>query len=257
MVAQTIELPNIRKFFIPDPGYIIADADLAGADAQVVAWEANDEDLKEAFRKGLKLHIKNARDIFPEKVRGWSDEAIKATDRSGGIYHNCKRAVHLSNYGGKPKTMAAVLNWTIRESDRFQTIWFDLHPGILDWHERVEDELQRTRSVSNKFGYRIVYFDRVETLLPEALAWIPQSTVAINCRLGALNVYENLPWVKLLLEVHDNLVFQYPRSKHASRDLIRQQLQITVPYDDPLTIQWGLKTSEKSWGDAQPTAWAA
>jgi len=30
MVAQTIELPNIRKMFVPDPGYEIVDCDLAG-----------------------------------------------------------------------------------------------------------------------------------------------------------------------------------------------------------------------------------
>ena len=53
MVAQNIILPNIRKFIVPDPGYLIVDADLSGADAQVVAWEADDADLKEAFRDGV------------------------------------------------------------------------------------------------------------------------------------------------------------------------------------------------------------
>ena len=95
VVAQTISLPNIRKFFIPDPGMIIAECDLSGADAQVVAWEAGDEELKTAFRQGLKIHIKNCRDMFPDKVRGWSDEAIKATGYSGGLYHNNKQAVQI------------------------------------------------------------------------------------------------------------------------------------------------------------------
>ena len=49
MVAQSIPLPNIRKIFIPDPVYILIDSDLAGADAQVVAWEADDEDLKKTL----------------------------------------------------------------------------------------------------------------------------------------------------------------------------------------------------------------
>ena len=39
-------LPQIRKFFVPDPGKILFDVDLAGADAQIVAWEANDEPLR-------------------------------------------------------------------------------------------------------------------------------------------------------------------------------------------------------------------
>ena len=79
MVAQTIELPNIHKLFIPDPGHFIAEADLSSAEAQVVAWEAGDQDLMEAFKAGLNVHIKNARDVFPARVKGWSDEAIKRT----------------------------------------------------------------------------------------------------------------------------------------------------------------------------------
>ena len=59
MVAQTIALPNVRKIFIPDPGYLIGEVDLSGAEAQVVAWAAGDEDLKKAFRAGINVHIKN------------------------------------------------------------------------------------------------------------------------------------------------------------------------------------------------------
>lgn len=57
-------LPNVRKLFIPDPGYTIYEADLRGADAMVVAWEADDEDLKDAFRRGLDVHAKNAEDML-------------------------------------------------------------------------------------------------------------------------------------------------------------------------------------------------
>ena len=60
---MTVELPNIRKLFVPDPGYVIFDADLAGADAQVVAAEAGDSDLLAAFKGGLDVHTKNATDL--------------------------------------------------------------------------------------------------------------------------------------------------------------------------------------------------
>ena len=39
-------MPNIRKLYVPDPGYEIFDIDFSGADAQVVAWEADDKPLK-------------------------------------------------------------------------------------------------------------------------------------------------------------------------------------------------------------------
>lgn len=253
MVAQTIELPNIRKFFVPDPGYIIADADLAGADAQVVAWEADDEDLKQTFRARKSIHIKNAHDMFSNKVKGWSDEAIGKNI----IYKQVKGAVHATNYVATPKALAMNWGWTILESENFQNKWFDLHPGIKLWHERVERDLQTSRTVSNKFGYRRTFFDRVERLLPEAVAWIPQSTIAIVCIQGMLNIEANLPWVQLLLQVHDSTVFQYPSSYHSGRDAIRKQLENLVPYDDPLIIPWSLKTSTVSWGDAVGTPWHA
>jgi DNA polymerase-1 len=249
MVAQTLSLPNIRKLFIPDPGYLIADADLSGADAQVVAWEAGDEDLKAAFRAGLKVHLKNARDIFPDKVKGWSDEAIKATDRSQGIYHNCKQGVHATNYGGSARTLAITLGWTVAEAESFQRAWFGLHPAIAEWHRRVETSLAESRTVFNAFGYRRVYFDRVAGLLPEALAWIPQSTVALVTDKAAIQLEDELPWCQPLLQVHDSLVFQYPFSHRNDTQQILDAMRVTVPYPDPLVIPWGIKSSAVSWGD--------
>lgn len=256
MVAKTAPLPNIRKFFIPDPGYYIADADLTGADAQVVAWEAGDEDLKTAFRSGVNVHIKNARDVFPEKTKGLTDEAIKATNFPGGIYHDNKTAVHATNYVGAAKTVAASLGWLVKEAEEFQYKWFGLHPKILEWHNRIENQLTETRSVSNKFGYRIVLFDRVETLLPKALAWIAQSTVALTCIKGALSLDE-IERIQLLLQLHDNLVFQYPFSARIKLDRkeMKKALEVTIPYDDPLIIPWSFKESKISWGDTVAIDW--
>jgi DNA polymerase I-like protein with 3'-5' exonuclease and polymerase domains len=94
--------------------------------------------------------------------------------------------------------------------------------------------------------------DRVEALLPEALAWIPQSTVAITINKGWLNLVRTMPQVKILLQVHDSLVFQYPISEHPHiLDEIKKQLAIVIPYDDPLIIPVAIKTSTVSWGDCE------
>lgn len=260
MVAQTITLPNVRKLFIPDPGFIIGECDLSGADAQVVAWEAGDEELKAAFRAGLKVHVKNARDIFPDKTKGWTDEALKATDHPGGIYHNCKRGVHGTNYGASAKTLAGKLGWTIREAERFQLTWFGLHPGIKNWHRDTEARLEGRkagnppRTISNKFGYRIVFLDRISSILPEALAWVPQSTVGINCSKGAVAVKH---LVQVLLQVHDSFVFQV-KEELADKNIDEMGKilhSLRVPYDDPLTIPWKLTMSVKSWGDGEDRKW--
>lgn len=271
-------LPNIRKLFIPDPGYEIGEVDLAGADAQVVAWDSDDEILKEIFRKNLKLHVENGKLMYGASMMG-------PDGKREPYYTRVKMGVHLTNYGGSAKTCAAALNITIHEAEKFQRRWFEIHPKILAWQERKQAELMRTRSVSNMFGYRRLYFDRIEGLLGEALAWTPQSTVAcvtnraiVNCNplvtarmlqqeAAAIDFQErdlrNLRrhqlkelGFQLLLQVHDSLVFQYPiRNRHQILPVLQQALSVTVPYPDPLVIPWGLKLSDKSWGDAKDMKW--
>lgn len=249
MVAQTLALPNIRKFFVPDPGYLLVDADLAGADAQVVAWEADDADLKAAFRAGLKIHIKNVRDLQPDETAGMTDAQLKATDRPQGLYHNGKRRIHGTNYGAHPKTLAMKLRTTIDLEERFQSAWFSLHPGIKEWHERTDHDLQTSRTVRNKFGYRIIYFDRIEMLLPKGLAWVPQSTVAITCLKGMHRAEQAFSFIEMLLQTHDSATFQIPFRHEDKLPAIREALRVEVPYDDPLTIPWNMTTSRESWGD--------
>lgn len=251
MVAQTIDLPNIRKFFIPDPGYIMVDADLSGADAQVVAWEADDRDLKDAFRKGLKIHIKNCRDLLPEETAEMTDADLKDTDRPGGLYHNFKRRVHGTNYGASATTLAMKLHTSVELEKRFQTSWFNLHPGIRDWHDRTEHSLFTERKVRNQFGYRIIYFDRVEGLLPKALAWIPQSTVALTCLRGMRRAEQTFSFIEMLLQTHDSATFQVPWRHEDKLSSVVESLHIEIPYEDPLIIPWGITKSRESWGDCE------
>jgi DNA polymerase-1 len=245
---MTVELPNVRKLFIPDPGYMLFDADLAGADAQVVAAESQDHDLLKAFREGLDVHSKNATDLWGTAFTSLADGPRKRKRQE------CKQGVHGTNYGAHPKTLSTILGWSIREAQDFQIRWFNLHPGIKEWHKRVDADLRRTRIAANRFGYRIIYFDRIDALLPQALAWIPQSTVAITAFKGALQLERRCPYVEILIQVHDSVVFQVP-FKYADRvDEFRAALSTPIPYDPPLTIAWGLARSEKSWGECEKLA---
>lgn len=269
-----VEFPNIRKQFIPDDGYIIVDADLQGADAQVVAWEADDEELKQAFRDGLKIHVFNARTMFP-KWKDASDEEIKKDK----IYKAIKAFCHGTNYGASAATLSEDPNirLPIETVRRLQGLWFTLHPGILGWHRRTEHHLQGTLcpnclqafatktlicpkckhqvagTVRNAFGHSIHFFGFPTENFTNALAWLPQSTVAHVVREGLILLDEEFPFVEPLLQVHDSLLFQLPIYKAKALHEIKEALDsIVVPYPDPLKIPWGLSVSEKSWGDAQP-----
>lgn len=247
--SMTMDMPNMRKLFIPDEDMEIADIDLAGADAQVVAWEANDEKLKAVFRARIKVHTVNAKDLFGD--RAGSD------GKSEPYYTMAKQGVHLTNYLGQPGTMASTLNISRKEAEAFQNKWFALHPGIKDWHDRVAASLSSTRSVTNRFGFRRVYFDRIEDVMAEAVAWIPQSSVAIAVNHALIAIAEApIPGLQVLLQVHDSLVFQYPK-KERERVLayLRSRITVPIPYADPLVIPFGLKTSDVSWGHCKDREW--
>ena len=244
MVAQTIDLPNTRKMFIPDPGKMLIDVDLERADAQVVAWEAGDEKLKAVFREGLDIHIMNAADAFQIPV-----EKVTKLQRQ-----QSKIGIHAYNYDAKAKTVAENTGMSLSEAILFRDNWFGDHPGILDWQKALEKELHSNKgTIRNIFGYEITFFDRLDVKrFHEALAWKPQSIVAIVTNIGLCNIDEKLPEVELLMQNHDSLLMQTDISN--CPDIypeIEKYMAVEVPYDDPLIISTDLSVSDKSWGHVE------
>lgn len=271
---RTYPVPNVRKLLIPDPGFEIASVDLTGADAQTVAWEAGDEDLKTVFKENkIKLHAHNALTMFKRF-------GVK-TGYEQPYYDLCRSGVHLCNFLGGDDQLAYAMGIPVYEAREFREYWFSAHPLILDWHERIQDQLLTTRCVKSIWGYERFYFDRVEGILPEAIAWIAQSGTANITNRAAVNFKawtlvllgvakpEDFPKdvlarskqlyemdAVLLLQVHDELIFEYPQFYRSQVLAITKPLiHITVPYPDPLIIPWGLKTSTKSWGQCEKRDW--
>jgi DNA polymerase-1 len=260
--AVEVVLPNIRKMFAVDPGFVQFEADLKGADAQVVAWEMEDDDLKAAFRAGVDIHSHNAEAM-------WGSEFTRLPEGSHTRNHKrqeCKHTVHGIHYGCTPRTTAIQRGWLVREAERFHARWISLHPGVARWHNRVRADLQRDRTIWNRFGFRRVFFDRIDSCFTEALAWIPQSTVALNTYYGALQL-ERRYWphqlrpgwtpsrvhdlAGVLLQTHDSVNFQFPLMDVPLAAELRAVLAVTIPYDDPLVIPWDLKQSTRSWGEME------
>jgi len=231
--------PNVRLMFVPDIGYTMFDADLRQSDAQVVAWEAGDETLKTMFREGVDLHRQNAIDIYQLQSPPSPHQRQMA-----------KHGVHATDFGAHPRTMAKKLDMTMHQATSFQARWFTLHPAIKEWHRRVEMELMQNRTITNAFGYRRIWFDRVETILPKALAWVPQSTTGNVIDKGINNIDEHMPEIILQLQVHDSCLGQFKNDLYPTiRKKIHDHMLITVPYDDPLVIEVDISCSRKSWGN--------
>lgn len=257
----TVKWPPVRNIFIPDPGWVWFDIDLAGADAQVVAWDANDEDLKTAFRNKVKIHVKNGSDIWGKDVMFSKD----AGGKTEPYYTRVKRGVHLSNYGGQVPTLARKCDMSTGEATSFQKTWFGLHPPLLEWHERTMFEIQTTGRTENKFGYSIDWFDRPSLeVWRKALAWKPQSTIAHVTEEAMILLdeeCENNPHFskgfRFTMQVHDSLDFivKYDYVPAVMPRVHQLLHSIVIPYDDPLIIPWGIKRSRTSWGECTDITW--
>lgn len=227
---ESDDLPDVRRVIIPDPDRVLMEFDLSKADLRVVVWESEEEELKEALRAGINIY----KDIAADVVRM--------------PYRRAKMFVHGTNYGGKPRTMAVNCGITVHEAEVAQKRWFDKFAGIKRWHQRVEEELRRHRRVSNKFGFRMLFLGRVDGKLPEALAWCPQSTVAIviNHVLQAIP-----PWIERLMQVHDSILVQVQpdQVQTAYKEVMAEFNKVVIPYDDPLIIPAECKISASSWGE--------
>lgn len=243
-------LPNLRTMFIPDPGFIFWDADLQQADAQVVAWESDCKRLKEIFKDpNLSLHMENCKLLYGKYPETHGDK-----NDPKGIYQQSKRGVHALHYGVGDKKMAERLEITQLQARKFRNLYFNENPEIPAWHDAVQQRLaQGGGKIFNPFGHFTFFFQRPEKAFTEALAWVPQSTVGITINHGLKSIHDNLLplGVEPLLQTHDSLSGISPKLQGGTRDfptLIQQNLEIPIPYPEPLTIGVEVKTSEDSWG---------
>jgi len=233
--------------FVPDPGYTIFDVDFSQADARVVAWDSNCKYLKEVFNDPTRdVHDENAKLIY-----GKLTEVARQFAKNG---------VHAANYYVKAKTLSTTLGTTVPLAQAFLDKWYGMNPEIPAWHESTRDQLRENGTIHNIYGYRRQYFDRIENKLPEALAWIGQSTVAIAIKIAMNNLMRNLEDnmdgdFQVLMQVHDSIIGQFRNGMYPwIRARIRDEMLVTIPYDDPLVLPVDMKASRISWGHAKHIA---
>jgi len=258
MLGDPYLFPNIRSMFVPDEGFTFFDSDLDRADLHVFVWEINDELYKASLRLGVDSHLLHVYILDgkePPPLEELVETHPKYLDHRGPRKHKrefSKVFCHATDYVGSARTVAAHTGRTIHEIDRAQKIYLGAHPKIEPYWKSIETQIHKHRFVENKFGYRWYIFDRLDMVLPEAVAWIPQSTVSITINKIWANIHKNLPEVWTLLQVHDSLSGQFPTHlKDYCIKRIQEEAQVIIPYLDPLVIPVGTSTSEKSWGDCK------
>jgi DNA polymerase I-like protein with 3'-5' exonuclease and polymerase domains len=254
-----LQLPNMRCLIAADAGKTIVDVDLERADLWIVVWEAGDDEFKYVLRSGLDVHLYTARGIYAALKAEYTLDDLKDHEKVAFLKKKfywkrqaSKEFVHATNYYGQANTVSHLINETVHETGRLQKRYLGEHPGIPDWWDRIRLQLMTTRTITNIFGNRIFFFDRVEDCFTDALAWQPASTVALITNRGMVNVDRHCPDTEIMLQNHDSLSLQVPTNRTPQiYSEIRPHLQITLPYPDPFFIPIGFATSTKSWGDIE------
>lgn len=242
-LEDSLELPNIRNLFIPDPGMTMFDIDLDSADARIVAWESDCQWLKACFKEGKKPYVEIMKEYYQDDSKS----------KKSAEYPMFKSLCHGTHYMGTAEGIAPRIGLDVRQTQQIQDWYFSKNPEIREWHEEVKKQVRGRRYVENAFGYRVYFFDKAEgNIFNQAVADIPQSSVA--CLINRIwnDLEEQLAdQVQILLQVHDSLVGQF---KTIEKDDMLARIadignNIIVPYSDPLKIPMGIVHSEKSWGE--------
>jgi DNA polymerase I-like protein with 3'-5' exonuclease and polymerase domains len=198
----------------------------------------------------MKDHFANGRKPYIEVMREYYHNRNMTKHSHPREYGMFKALCHGTNYLGTADGIAPRIGLLVHETERIQKWYFGLAPEIKAWQEDIKKQVSGRRYVENVFGYRNYFFDKIEgTIFNQAVAWIPQSSVACLINRGYVNIANNLPEVEVLLQVHDSLAGQFD-SLHGDWALrrIAEECEIALPYDEPLIIPVGVVSSKVSWG---------
>jgi len=247
--VRTEEGQRIRRAFIAEPGHVLMSADYSQIELRLLAHLADVPALRDAFEKSQDIHARTAADIFhlaPEAVDKEARRRAK-TINFGIIYG-------MSAFG-----LAARLGIPPGEAKMIIDAYFAQYPGIRDAMERLKEEARLQGYVSTSFGRRLWIPDiGAKDMMRRAGA----ERAAINAPFqgGAAEVIKRamvrLPGVlraaklsaRMLLQVHDELVFEVPEAEVAETGaLVRDVMENVVTLKVPLAVEVG---TGRSWAEA-------
>lgn len=207
MNLQNVKKGPQRKFFIPPKGYVMMCADQQNAEARVVAWLADDENMMGLFKSGASLHLVNAKNMFKEDI-------TKEDPR----YKIAKACVHGANYGLGPRKFAQITKLQFSDAQTHLINYHNTYPGIREhFHAYVYDEIMAHRMLYNPFGRREIFLDELmyygnanAKVLQAGYAFIPQSTVTDINKQALKRIRKHF---RVLLESHDGLSIAVPEGQ--------------------------------------------
>lgn len=255
---QNIE-ESLRSVFVADPGMKMGYFDAEQGESRVVgAIEGNifnDWRYLDNCESG-DLHTNVAKLCWPKLP--WTGDPKADKELAEAPYYRhysrrfmCKKIGHGSNYGGKPRTLAAQAKVDVDMIEEFQPKYFLAFPSHLRWHAYVEQTLAQTGCLISLTGRKRWFFGRRndDATLREAIAYDPQGSLADILNAGMLQVWRERQ-CQLLMQIHDAILVQYPEQlEDEIVPLIQQQLRypVMLKHGRELVIPYGALTGW-NWG---------
>lgn len=242
---------EIRQAFIAEKGNILLGADYSQIELRIVAALANDKKMIQAFESGKDIHTATAAAI-------WNVEESK-------VDKEMRRAAKAINfgviYGQGPRGLAASADISFGKAKEFIDKYFQAYQGIKNYLDQTKALARRLGYVETIFGRRR-YLPDIKSNIQQiraaaermAINMPVQGTAADIMKMAMIRVHQGLPKVsnkaKIILQVHDELVFEVPRSdiekvaQFAKEEMESvHKLKVPVVVDVEAGDNWGEMTA--------------
>ncbi|WP_231167114.1 DNA polymerase I [Helicobacter pylori] len=226
----------IRKGFIASSKeYCLLGVDYSQIELRLLAHFSQDKDLIDAFLKGRDIHLETSKALFGEDLA--KEKRSIAKSINFGLV-----------YGMGSKKLSETLNIPLNEAKSYIEAYFKRFPSIKDYLNRMKEEILKTSKAFTLLGrYRVFDFtganDYIKgNYLREGVNAIFQGSASDLLKLGMLKVserFKNNPSVRLLLQVHDELIFEI-EEKNALE--LQQEIQ-RILNDEVYPLRVPLETS--------------
>lgn len=237
---------NLRRVFIPDPGFKLYGIDKAQSEARDVGWFCGtilgDWSYLDACESG-DLHTYVTRLCYPDWA--WTGDLKKDREIADRRFYRfftyrdvSKRVGHATNYRGQPREISKQTRLPLRIAEEFQERYFSAFPCIQRMHGWVAQQLQRERFLVNSFGRRRDFFDRPDSndTIKGAVAYMFQSATGDCLNLGLYRLWKEMgTQIQILSQLHDAVYFQcHELSEKKEKEMLQNALYlIENPQKDP------------------------
>lgn len=149
---------DIKRMFVPPPGFVLLEVDYSQAELRVVAELSQDENLIDIFRRNYNVHVATACRMFATIDKYDEVKNILKDDKHPDwlMWEKNKKKGKSLNFSilylQGDKATAETLGCSIEEAKKFKKIWFKQFPGVEKWIKNQIKLAHKQGWVPNLFG---------------------------------------------------------------------------------------------------------